>query len=208
MTHTSNDTVLEHEILKILFTQTGFSITRVGTEARGMIPIYKRTYGHCILHYGTLVDVLNSPEKYKVKPEDSNSIFHWQEKVTRHNEIEIKNTGYYEVSDALELMSYNKHIEDTAPKSPIDEDISNRKISLTYEGVIAYLSGHYLKEYKKTQLEKVEEEKLNLDVDKLRNEYFDYPTTKFRAKWGFIISIITVILAALAVLVSLIKDKQ
>ena len=51
----------------------------------------------------------------------------------------------------------------------------------------------------------IEEERLKLDVDKLRNEFFDYPETKWKAKWGFIISVITVIIAALAVLVSIIK---
>lgn len=199
--------VLEHEILKYYLFKRGFSITKSGMEANGMIPIYKRTYGNCVLHYGTLVDVLSSPENYKVKPEGSNSIFHWQEKITRDNEITIKQFGWYQVSDALELMLYYKHIDDTVTKSSILEDISHRKISLTYEGVIAYLSGFYLKEFKKTQLEKIEEERLKLDVDKLRNEFFDYPEIKWKAKWGFILSVITVILAALAICVSIINDK-
>lgn len=199
--------VLEHEILKALFLRAGFSISKVGVEAEGMIPVYKRTYGNCILHYGTLVDILNNPEKYKKRPKDSNTVFHWQEKITRDNEIVIKDFGWYQVSDALELMAYNKHIEDSFPKTPFVEDILHRTITLTYEGVVAYLGGYYLKEYKKRQLEKIEEERLNLNVDKLRNEYFDYPKTKSRANWAFWISIVTVVVALLSLIISIVTHK-
>ena len=130
------DQVIEHEILRALFVRAGFSITKVGTEAEGMIPIYKRTYDNCILQYGTLVDILNNPEKYKKRPEEGNTIFYWQEKITRDNEIIIKDFGWYQVSDALELMAYNKHVKDSFPETPFVKDITNRKITLTYDGVV------------------------------------------------------------------------
>ena len=66
--------VLEHEILKALFAGTGFAITAVGSEVKGYSPIYKRSYGNCVLHFGTLVDIINNPQKYKTKPADENNM--------------------------------------------------------------------------------------------------------------------------------------
>lgn len=48
-------------------------------------------------------------------------------------------------------------------------------------------------------------EKVNLEVDKLRNDFFDYPETKKRTSRLEIWTIISVILAALAILISLFK---
>lgn len=196
--------VLEHEILSALFTLTGFAIVSTGSEKQGHIPIFKRTYGHCSLHFGTLVDILNNPHKYKTKPADESNILYLQDKTTKVEEVEIKDFDWYMVSDALELLKHNEHIKDSAPTS-VFEDIRERKIDLTYLGVIAYINKYYLKEYKKAQLSKLDEERLNLDVFKLQNEYFDYPTTKQRAKDSYIISIITIIVSALALLVSVFK---
>jgi len=198
--------VLEHEILKALFAGTGFAVTAVGSESKGYIPIYRRSYGNCVLHFGTLVDIINNPVKYTTKPADNNNIYYLQNKITRREEVEIKSFEWFAVSDAIELMKNNGHISDESPTGVFD-DIVHRIIGLKYEGAIAYINRYYLKEYKKSQLDILEEERLKLDVDKLRNEFFDYPETKWKAKWGFIISVITVILAALAVLVSIIKEK-
>lgn len=60
----------------------------------------------------------------------------------------------------------------------------------------------------KTERENLEMQKLRGEVESITNILFDYDTTKARAKWGFIMSVISVILAALAVLVSILKDKQ
>lgn len=67
------------------------------------------------------------------------------------------------------------------------------------------MNKYYIKEYKKTQLDKVAEEKANLDVEKLRNEYFDYPTTKLRAKWSFNLSIISLVIATIAALAAILR---
>ncbi len=198
--------VLEHEILKALFAGTGFAITAVGSEVKGYIPIYKRSYGNCVLHFGTLVDIINNPQKYKTKPADDNNIHYLQTKITRREEVEIKDFEWFAVSDAIELMKNNGHVADDSPTGVFD-DVVHRIIGLKYEGAIAYINKYYLKEYKKAQLSILEEERLKLDVDKLRNEYFDYPTTKDRAKWGFYISIFTIIIAFIALLVSVFKDK-
>jgi len=198
--------VLEHEILKALFAGTGFAITVVGSEAKGYIPIYKRSYGNCLLHFGTLVDILNNPQKYKTKPADDNNIHYLQNKITRREEVEIREFEWFAVSDAIEMMKNNGHLSDDSPTGVLD-DVVHRIIGLKYEGAIAYINKYYLKEYKKAQLSGLEEERLKLDVDKLRNEYFDYPTTKARAKWGFYIAIITIIISFLALLVSIFNDK-
>ena len=60
----------------------------------------------------------------------------------------------------------------------------------------------------KTERENLEMQKLRGEVRSLTNVLADYDTTKCRAKWGFIISIITVLLAALAILISLMKHKS
>jgi hypothetical protein len=198
--------VLEHEILKALFAGTGFAITVVGSEAKGYIPIYKRSYGNCLLHFGTLVDILNKPQKYKTKPADDNNIHYLQNKITRREEVEIREFEWFAVSDAIEMMKNNGHLSDDSPTGVLD-DVVHRIIGLKYEGAIAYMNKYYLKEYKKAQLSGLEEERLKLDVDKLRNEYFDYPTTKARAKWGFYIAIVTIIISFLALLVSIFNDK-
>ena len=60
----------------------------------------------------------------------------------------------------------------------------------------------------KTERENLEMQKLRGEVRSLTNVLADYDTTKCRAKWGFIISIITVLIAALAILISLMKHKS
>lgn len=121
--------VLEHEILKTLFAGTGFAITVVGSEAKGYIPIYKRSYGNCLLHFGTLVDILNNPQKYKTKPADDNNIHYLQNKITRREEVEIKNFEWFAVSDAIEMMKNNGHISDNSPTG-VFEDVVHRIIGL------------------------------------------------------------------------------
>ena len=195
------DKVLEHEILRALFAETGFAVTAVGTEAKGYVPIYKRSYGSCHLHFGTLVDILNNPEKYSTTPADEINIGYLQRKVTLREEIEIREFEWFSVSDAIELMKVNGHITDNSATKYFD-DVVERIIDLTYEGAIAYLNKFYLKEYKKAELLSIEEERLKLDLEKLRYEFFDYPLTKSRAKWSFVISIATIIVSAIALVIS------
>lgn len=196
--------VLEHEILSALFTLTGFAIKTIGSEKVGHLAIFKRTYSHCSLQFGTLVDILNNPHKYKTRPANESNITYLQDKKTKLEEVEIKDFDWYVVSDALELLKHKDHISDDAATS-IFENIKDRQITLTYLGVIAFLDKYYLKEHKKAELSKLDEERLNLDVFKLQNEYFDYPTTKQRAKDSYIISILTIIVSVLALLVSVFK---
>jgi hypothetical protein len=59
----------------------------------------------------------------------------------------------------------------------------------------------------KAEKEILEMQKLRGDVDALANILIDYDATKSRAKWGFIISIITVIVVVLTLIVRLTQGK-
>jgi hypothetical protein len=50
-------------------------------------------------------------------------------------------------------------------------------------------------------------EKLKLEVEKLRNEYFDYPKTKKRAKDAILISILTILAATLLGVLQIVCNK-
>lgn len=54
-------------------------------------------------------------------------------------------------------------------------------------------------------LSSLEVEKLQLEVEKLRNDFFDYPATKLRIRRNEIFTIITIIIALIALTVSLVK---
>lgn len=57
------------------------------------------------------------------------------------------------------------------------------------------------------EAEKLSMEKLNLEVNKLRNEVFDYSTTKWRSNFSFRLSIILAIVSALMLFVAIATCK-
>lgn len=57
--------ILEHEILKVIYVHTSLQIAGRSLPNGKTIPIYKRNYSNATLHFGALVDVLNSPIKYE-----------------------------------------------------------------------------------------------------------------------------------------------
>lgn len=69
------------------------------------------------------------------------------------------------------------------------------------EDTIRFLKeGGYTKKYEdEKQKENMQSEKLNLEIEKLRNEFFDYPVVKQRAKWSFILAITSVIISFILV---------
>lgn len=124
---------LEHEILNLLFTIPKFEIISFGNEADGMNPIYKQSISSSVLHFGTLVDILNNPDKYKgSQPKIS------QQKAKQH-EIKDEIHSFKSVSIAIEVLSANGHVKD-------DYGTEQRIIRLTEPGAIALFTKVYLKE--------------------------------------------------------------
>jgi len=60
----------------------------------------------------------------------------------------------------------------------------------------------------KVEKENLEMQKLRIEVVNLTNILFDYPTTKWRAKYSFYLSILAVIIAGLVLLLRLIQPKS
>jgi len=87
--------LLEHEILKTLYTTVSFGITGEGKMGK-TTPVFKRDYEYSSLHFGTLVDILNSPEKY-TKEKIPVDVIGWlkNHSVTYEEVIPEKWQGYY-----------------------------------------------------------------------------------------------------------------
>lgn len=62
-------------------------------------------------------------------------------------------------------------------------------------------------DFKKEEEKRLGLEKLNLEVVKLRNDFFDYQETKKRAKQSLIVSKVSVAIACAAVLITMLKWK-
>jgi hypothetical protein len=143
--------LLEHEILKILYTKVSFSITGEGKLSGKTMPVYKRSYEYSSLHFGTLVDILNNPEKYTPEKTKSNNIHHLKELIVHKEDVEPNNMkyGWIEVNDALEVLAINGHIKEGSVEINIFSDNMKREIFLTGKGAIDYRTGFYLKELDK-----------------------------------------------------------
>ncbi|MEK7225334.1 MAG: hypothetical protein AAB221_06595 [Bacteroidota bacterium] len=124
---------LEHTILNLLFTIPKFEVISSGNEVDGFDPLYKQSVSSSFLHFGTLVDILNSPDKYSgSQPKIS------QLRVKKH-EIKDEKYSFKDVSIAIEVLSAIGHVKD-------DYGNMQRIIRLTESGAIALFTKTYLKE--------------------------------------------------------------
>ncbi len=91
--------------------------------------------------------MLNNPSKYVFSNIQMDNINYLQNSTLKIEDVLIREYECSAVSDALELLCYNKHIYDNF----IDEflDINSRRISLTQQGAFAYRDGYYLNEAQK-----------------------------------------------------------
>ncbi len=135
-----NADILEHEILKALYLHTSLMQAGYGTPGGKSIPIFVRDYSMSMLHFGTLVDVLNNPEKYKNETA-------LQSLIVKTEDINIKRYNCGDVSSAIELLSLNRHVEDKLIKDGSKN--VGRTIKLTYRGAIDFKSKFYYKEREK-----------------------------------------------------------
>lgn len=127
---------LEHEILNLLFTVPKFEIISSGNEVDGFDPIYKQSVPSSFLHFGTLVDILNSPDKYKELQSKISQL-----RIKKH-EIKDEKYSFKDVSIAIEVLSANGHVKD-------EYGSQQRVVRLTEPGAIALFKKVYLKEVQK-----------------------------------------------------------
>lgn len=132
--------LLEHEILKTILEKNSITAGKVHRIGTPTIPYFQTDYKNCSLHYGTLVDILNNPEKYTDDKSLSGGI------ATRED-ITLRTHSYKDVSDAIEVLVYNGHVR-LYPENELDHHGSNQ-IYITPKGAIDFRTKYYWKEYDK-----------------------------------------------------------
>jgi hypothetical protein len=149
----SKKRILEHEILKLMYEKGLLTVKSHGSFSNGHYPLYKKIYENASFHFGTLVDILNNPNKYHQNNIEREKINSLQQKIVPIEEVVINDFEWSEVSDAIELLHYNNHILDNVIGDFLD--LNSRRISLTKEGAFAFRNGYYLMEaQKKNSIEK------------------------------------------------------
>ena len=135
------DFIYEHEVLGTL-RRFGLTITQTGNETDGYDPFDKFQLGTAFLHYGTLVDLMFHPKKYSGK-----GIVTFQNIKTKRHEVNLPTDYWIKAAKAIEVLEMNSHIKDDTTGGYME--ITERKISLTKEGLIAFNTSHYIKEFKR-----------------------------------------------------------
>ncbi len=108
--------ILEHEILKALYVGTSFHALGY-TRGDGKTYITnKRDYTNAVLHFTTLVDMVNCPDKYKG---DAFKAMQGLERAME--ETNTKKYKYAEVSNAIEVLESNGQVIDKALKQTSTE---------------------------------------------------------------------------------------
>ncbi|WP_276501941.1 hypothetical protein [Terrimonas pollutisoli] len=140
--------ILEHEILKALYTKVSFTVVGEGKLSGKTMPAYKRDYQYSSLHFGTLVDIINYPEKYTDDKIPKDQLNYLKNKIVTVEEVDAERMKYnwIEVNDALEVLVLNGHITESPVEIHIYSDSMKREVRLTNKGAIDYRMGFYLKE--------------------------------------------------------------
>ena len=106
-----------------------------------------------------------------------------------------------------EYLLYSKMIFEKLAKDKYltlktyDHKYSDDRYSITFEGKLFSKLGGYKYELKwKAEKERETQERANLELDELRKKFFDYDDNKWKTKWGFILSVIAVLLTAIGLL--------
>lgn len=87
----------------------------------------------------------------------------------------------------------------------IQED-ENELFSLTENGQ-KLLTIYIENQSGQKDVERLENEKLKLEVDDLRNKFFDYESKKWKTKWSFILSVIAVGLTVIGLIIQWMNRK-
>jgi hypothetical protein len=167
--------ILEHEILKVLYIKT--SLYRGGyTRGDGRTVIMaKRDYKDATLYFGTLVDILNLPEKY-----ESDAYKSLQGLDRTQEEINTKKYNYGQVSNAIEVLEFNGQVIDKVIENT-PQHSGSRRITLTNKGAIDYRNRFYFKQSESEEIDSIKNmvARIEYRLKKywLRNEIIKYSIT-------------------------------
>jgi len=172
--------VYEHEVLRTL-RRFGLTITQTGNDTDGYDPFDKFQIGTAFLHYGTLVDLMFHPTKYS-----GQGMIGFHNIKTKRHEVNISPDSWIKAAKAIEVLEMNNHVKDDTTGSYME--ISERKILLTKEGLMAINTDHYIKEFKRDKYQ-----------DEIHASQID---TNFWMKW------LTIVLAGTAILTTIFQGVQ
>lgn len=172
--------VYEHEVLRTL-RRFGLTITQTGNDTDGYDPFDKFQIGTAFLHYGTLVDLMFNPTKYS-----GQGMVGFHNIKTKRHEVNISQDSWIKAAKAIEVLEMNNHVKDDTTGSYME--ISERKILLTKEGLMALNTDYYIKEFKRDKYQ-----------DEIHASQID---TNFWMKW------LTIVLAGTAILTTVFQGVQ
>jgi hypothetical protein len=135
--------LLQHEILRTL-RKVGMTVTAHGSEEKGYNALYKFQEGSASLQFGMLGALVNDFARYKFRP--NQPTFFPQMRIKRE-EVEMTIYAWEDIAKAVEILEFNKHVNDVTVGSYID--MTEREIRLTKEGLIAFDTDFYVKESQK-----------------------------------------------------------
>ena len=164
---------LEHKILEILYLKTSLYIGGYTRNDFKNVIIAKRDYKDATLYFGTLVDILNNPSKYK----ESNSL---QDENLVSEEINTEKYNYGEVSNAIEVLEYNDQVKDKVIENT-NQQSGARKITLTSKGAIDYRNNFYFKQTESQEIDIIKNTVVRIEHSLkkfwFRNEIIKYGVT-------------------------------
>lgn len=172
--------VLEHQILKALYVEAGFTITATGSDEKGMTPLYKRDYAYSTMQFGVLADLIYNPEKYTKEKRPSHIIYYLQNEKRTKEQVNITEAQWYALADAVEVLATNKHITDISPHNIFSQE-NDRRVSLTHIGALSYRNKYYLKQYEIEEITDLNNRITRLELKQkkhwLRNELIKFSCT-------------------------------
>jgi hypothetical protein len=178
--------VYEHEVLKTL-RKFGMTIIQTGNDEDGYKPFDKFQLATGFLQYGTLVDLIFNPDKYK----GNNGVIA-QNITTKRSEVGISIDKWNLVNKAIEILEINGDVKDVVEGE--FTDIKNRKVYITAKGLQSLNTDFYIREYKR---------------EKYTDEFHkSQVTTNFWMKWGTISIAIATFIGALSQIKSCISQTK
>lgn len=136
--------LLLHEILETL-RKVGMTVTATGNEESGYLPLFEFQVKTAQLHFGTLVGLLNEPDKYK-------GIQFLQNHKTKREEIKANLYTWYDVATSVDTLAIRGEVEKQIVGQFID--LEGKIIKLTEKGFQSLNTKKYQKKYEKERNER------------------------------------------------------
>ena len=137
------DYLLLHEILETL-RRSGLSIRSVETEEKGHTPFYEFSLPSARLHFGTLVALLNDPNKYRGDPQ---RIVYLHTISATIEDVKITKYEWVQVSEAIEALVVSEEVRKEVKGDWLEPE--TKIITLTAKGLGSLNLKKYLKKYQK-----------------------------------------------------------